>query len=105
MLHEIVGDRQTDPLIAALSKILLDSARTNRAHDFELLLFAVGAGEFHPVASIFTNHFGSDALIGDGVMKLKIAEHTFLICLLRHRAVKRGMPGRVVCFMAFPAIV
>src|SRR4029077_18674099 len=104
-LNKIVGDGKAHPLIAIFGQILLDAAGTDGGSDFELLLFAIHTGQFHPVASILTNHFGANTLIGDRVVAIKIAKDTLGICLLGHRAMKSRMPRRVISFVAFPAIV
>ena len=58
--------------------------------------FAIYTGEFHPVAPILTDHFGADALIGDGVVAIKIAKDALGICVLGHGAMKGRVPGRVI---------
>src|SRR4051794_39342881 len=63
-LHNIVSDRQADPLVTVFGQILLNPPRTNSAPNFKLLLLPIRADEFHPVTSVFTNHFGANALIG-----------------------------------------
>ena len=104
-LNDIVRDRKAHPLVAVFGQILLNSPGTNRASNFELLLFAIYAGEFHPVGSFLTNHFSANALVGNRVVAIKIAKDTLGICLLGHRAMKSRMPRRVISFVAFPAIV
>src|SRR5581483_2640804 len=105
VLNKIVRDREPRPLIAIFGKILLNPAGTNGTPDFELLLFAIYAGELHPVCSILTHHFGANSLIRDRVVALKIAKDTLWIRLLGHCAMKSGVPRRVISFVAFPAIV
>ena len=104
-LNKIVRDGKAYPLVVIFGQILLNSPGTNRASNFKLLLFAIYAGEFHPVASILTNHFGANALVGDCVVAIKIAKDTLGICVLGHGAMKSRMPRRVISFVTFPAIV
>src|SRR5882724_387498 len=104
-LNKIVRDGKAYPLVAVFGEVLLNSPGTNRASDFELLLFAIYAGEFHPVGSILTNHFGANALVGDCVVVIKISKDALGICVLGHGAMKSRVPGRVISFVAFPPIV
>ncbi len=103
-LDQIVRDGQARPGIAGLRQVLLDSPGTDRAHDFVLLCFSVYARELHPVGALLAHHLGANALISDGVLAFEITQDAFGTCFLRHRAVKGGVPARVVRLVAFSAI-
>ena len=70
-LNKIVRDWKAYPLVAVFREILLNSPLTNGASDFSCC-FSIHAGEFHPRTTLSTNHFDTNALVGDRVVPIKI---------------------------------